>query len=381
MNRQKPLPSHCLTVTKYNELRGLLTAFADGAYEMVCVLGGPGLGKSEMIRRIMQQAAGPNGWGLIKGKHTPLDLYERFHRYRSVPVVLDDLDDLLRKTDNVLMLKCVCDSLPVKRVEWGSNHSAFQTELPKSFETISRVCLVSNDWNALDRNIGALHDRGVVVHFQPSAVEVHRELAGAGWFEDEEVFDFVGRHLYLISEPSFRFYKTAAAHKRAGLDWRDLTLRSIESAADPKLLLVAKLLVDDRHDLTPSPEQSRVQAFGKLGGGSKATYHRYKKELLTRRGEIRPADVDGIKLRPPTPDLHYTALLDRRDQIAQLGKIPNEDIVLAATNVDTAVSASDRIDELLERLQRATVAGDAEETARLRDEIRRLLGEKSDSDD
>ena len=61
MSRQKPLPSHCLTVSTYDELRKLLTAFANGAYELICVLGGPGLGKSEMIRRIMQQAAGPNG--------------------------------------------------------------------------------------------------------------------------------------------------------------------------------------------------------------------------------------------------------------------------------------------------------------------------------
>lgn len=189
MSRQKPLPSHCLAVSKYDELRKLLAAFANGTYELICVLGGPGLGKSEMIRRIMQQATGPNGWGLIKGKHTPLDLYQRLYRYRAVPVVLDDLDDLLRKPDNVMMLKCLCDTVPVKRLEWGSNHKAFGDELPKSFETISRVCLIANDWNALDRNIGALHDRGVVLHFRPSAVEVHRELAEAGWFDDEEVFD------------------------------------------------------------------------------------------------------------------------------------------------------------------------------------------------
>ena len=162
MSREKPLPKHCLTVPTYVELRNLLTAFAGGAYDLICVLGGPGLGKSEMIKRIMQQSVGPNGWGLIKGKHTPLDLYQRLHRYRSLPVVLDDLDDLLRKPDNVTLLKCLCDTLQVKRLEWGSNHSAFHSELPKSFETISRVCLISNDWNALDRNISALHDRGVV---------------------------------------------------------------------------------------------------------------------------------------------------------------------------------------------------------------------------
>ena len=294
MSRQKPLPSHCITVRTYPELRDLLTAFGNGSYDLICVLGGPGLGKSEMVKRIMQQSVGPVGWGLITGKHTPLDLYQRLHRYRSVPVVLDDLDDVLRKPDNVMMLKSLCDTMPVKRVEWGSNHAAFNSDLPKSFETISRVCLISNDWNALDRNIGALHDRGVVLLFQPSATEVHRELAGAGWFAEEEVFEFVGQHLYLVAEPSFRFYKTAAAHKRAGLDWRDLTLRGIESAADPKLLLLARILADNTYDAMPSPEQARVRAFGKLGGGSKATYYRCREELLSQRGTIDPADVGGI---------------------------------------------------------------------------------------
>ena len=381
MSRQKPLPSHCLAVQTYAELRSLLTAFSKGAYELICVLGGPGLGKSEMIRRIMQQAVGANGWGLIKGKHTPLDLYERLYRYHSRPVVLDDLDDLLRKTDNVMMLKCVCDSMPVKRVEWGSNHAVFHSELPKSFQSISRVCLISNDWNALDRDIGALHDRGVVLNFQPSAVEVHRELAEAGWFEDEEVFNFVGRHRYLVAEPSFRFYKTAAAHKGAGLDWRDLTLRSIESATDPKLLLVAKLLADSKYDAVPSPERARVQAFGKLGGGSKATYYRCKEELLSRRGKLTPADIGGIKLRPAQPDLHYAAMLDRRDQIAQQGKLLDGSLTAEVANAVADMPVVARIDDLLEQLQRATVAGDGEEVARMRNAIRRLVEEMSDSDE
>ena len=50
----------------------------------MCVLGGPGLGKSESLKRTMLQCVGSHGWGLIKGKHTPLDLYERLYRFRSM---------------------------------------------------------------------------------------------------------------------------------------------------------------------------------------------------------------------------------------------------------------------------------------------------------
>ena len=57
----------------------------------------------------------------VKGKHTPLDLYTRLHGFRPVPVVFDDLDDLIRKPENVMMLKCICETSPVKRVEWEAD--------------------------------------------------------------------------------------------------------------------------------------------------------------------------------------------------------------------------------------------------------------------
>lgn len=382
MAKQKPLPRHCLIVRTYAELRDLVTAFANGAYDLMCILGGPGLGKSETMKRIMQQTSGSHGWGLIKGKHTALDLYERLYRFRSVPVVLDDLDDLLRKPENVMLLKCLCDTTPVKRLEWGSKHSAFKGDLPKSFESISRVCLISNDWNALDRNISALHDRGIVLLFQPSVLEVHRELARSGWFSDEEVFDFIGRILFLVAEPSLRFYKTAVDHKQAGLDWQDLTLRTIESAADPKLILVARLLASPEYDDLPSPEAARVRAFNECGGGTKATYYRYKAELLARRGNLNQSEVSAIKLQPTKPDLMHLALLDRRNQIAQLRDVADDEFSQNCRTGadDTPKDNVDRLARLHEELEQAVAQEDYERAARLRDEIRRMIHDQRDAD-
>ena len=374
MPKKKPLPRHCLVVRRYDELRQLVRAFAQGMYELMCLLGGPGIGKSETVRRIMREVLGPTGWGLITGKHTPLDLYERLYRFRAVSILLDDLDDLLRRPDNVVMLKCLCETSPVKTVQWGSNHPIFNGNLPQSFESVSRLCLVANDWNYLDRNIAAVHDRGPVVFFQPNALEVHRELAEAGWFPDEEVFTFVGQNLFLVNEPSFRLYKAAYDHKRAGLDWRDITLRTLENCADPKLVLVAKLLSDQQYDALATPEAARVQAFAAEGGGSRATYFRYKNDLLARRGTFRASDVAAIKLRPSKPDLHYLALLERREQIEQLRDESDRDFPPPRPDSggDPPRGDAHRLSQLRREMQAAIAKEEYERAARLRDEIQQL---------
>ncbi len=184
-----------------------------------------GVGKSETVTRTLQAIRGASGWTMLKGKHTPLDLYARLYQSRSKPIVLDDLDGLLSDRNTTALLKCVCDTKPVKRVEWGSFHRAFNGRdghLPSGFESISRVCMLANDFHTLNANISAVQDRGVLSLFQPDAVELHREIAQAGWFDDEEVFDFIGHHLFLVARPSFRLYVTARNHKRSGLDWRGL---------------------------------------------------------------------------------------------------------------------------------------------------------------
>jgi hypothetical protein len=380
MNKRKPLPPHCLVVREYDELRSLILAFAKGAYQLMCIIGGPGLSKTETVTRTLREVLGPNGWGLIKGKHTELDLYQRLHHYRSVPVVLDDLDDLLRSAANVMLLKSVADTSPVKRVEWGSNHAAFANGLPKSFESVSRICMICNDWEKVSRNISAVYDRGLVILFQPSALEVHRELARGGWFTDEEVFQFIGTNLFLVTEPSFRFYLMAADHKKAGLDWRDLVLRTMESDANPKLILVARLLADPRYDAGPRPEAARVEAFKTMGGGSRAAYHRHQAELLARRGAIDPGEVPAIKLPPPKPDLHYLAQQERRQQIEQMGAADDADRDEPAANTGIANDA-DPIQHLRRKLQVAIDKEDYKLAAELRDQIRRIKEDPPPADE
>src|SRR5262249_10235392 len=135
--------------------------------------------------------------------------------------------------------------------------------VPPRFTTTSHVALIGNDWKTLNADVAALEDRGHVLLFEPTALEVHRQAAG--WVWDQEIFDFVAAHLHLIVQHSLRTYHQAWELKQAGLDWRQAVLsRFLTGAA----LAVARLKG------TPSftSEAARVRAFVQAGAGCRATY-------------------------------------------------------------------------------------------------------------
>jgi hypothetical protein len=46
-------------------------------------------------------------------------------------------------------------------------------EVPHQFSTTSRVAVVGNYWKTLNADVAALEDRGHVLLFEPTALEVH----------------------------------------------------------------------------------------------------------------------------------------------------------------------------------------------------------------
>ena len=111
--------------------------------------------------------------------------------------------------------------------------------IPRRFSTSSRVLIIANDWRTLNVNVSAVEDRGHLLVFEPTALEVH--LRTATWFWDQEVFDWIGTHLHLIERPSMRLYYAAWEQKQAGLEWRENLLARWLSG--PRLL-AAQLRAD-----------------------------------------------------------------------------------------------------------------------------------------
>ena len=258
-------------VTRYQQLERFVRAFADGHLNLLIVLGQPGLAKSQTVRRVVPDAC----W--IEGNATAFGVYTAAWHHRDRMMVLDDVDSLYAERNAVRLLKCLCQSDPVKRVAWQSASTALDKQgVPRAFETSSRVIIIANEWKTLNRNVAAVQDRGHVIRFEPTAAEIHREVGD--WFGDREIYDWFGRHLSLVVNPSMRQYVRAAELKAAGLDWRQMVL---QEALPEKTSLVAELKADERL----RTEADRVREFVRRGGGCRATYFNHARRL---RGRSRP---------------------------------------------------------------------------------------------
>jgi len=163
------------------------------------LVGAGGLAKSRSVRAVLSD--GEACW--IEGNATPFGMYAKLYRHRDQFVVIDDVDALYADRSGVRLLKCLCQTEEEKAVAWHSDARSLERQrIPREFITKSRVVIISNDWQTLNKNVAALQDRGHVILFQPSASEVHTQ-AGK-WFEDEEIYGWFAANLHRVREPSLR---------------------------------------------------------------------------------------------------------------------------------------------------------------------------------
>jgi hypothetical protein len=272
-----------IRLTRYADLEKIVHGFARGDLNLLILLGGPGLGKSRVLR---QATAGDACW--LEGNASAFGLYCQLWKHQNRPVVLDDLDGLYASRDGIRLLKCLTQTEPHKTVSWYTDAATLLREqIPQEFRTTTRVAIITNEWQTLNRNVAALQDRGHLVIFEPTTLEVHTRTSQ--WFWDQEIYDFVGERLHLIAEASMRHYLAAWELKQAGLDWRSLLLSRCLSG---RQLLVAQLKANPRY----ASEAERVQAFVAGGGGSRSTYFNLSKKL---RLPLRKAPRIRLKGQPP----------------------------------------------------------------------------------
>ena len=291
MSKSKRLPDYVLRIATYAELAQYAAAFARAHLNLLFLFGHPGLGKSRCVREAI---GGEVCW--IEGNASPFGIYTAAYEHRDQPIVLDDVDGLYRDRNGVRLLKSLCQTEPLKRLSWNSNAVALQQRgIPRDFTTRSRVVIIANEWKSLNADVAALEDRGHLLHFDPDPLEVHRHAAG--WFGDQEVFDWIGDRLHLVKQPSLRLYTLAAELKPAGLDWQAAVLsRCLTGAA----LEVARLKADARF----ATEEDRARAFVEAGHGCRATYFNHARKL---RGTPAPR----MRLQQASP-LSWLAFLHGR---------------------------------------------------------------------
>jgi len=266
MSRTNGSPRDAVMLRSYVDLDRHVRAFAEGHLSLLIVIGLPGLQKSTAIQQALSEEV---CW--LEGNATAFGLYCRLYESRNRPVVLDDVDELYTDKAAVRLLKSLCQTVRQKTVRWDSDARTLRSEeIPTHFVTTSRVIIIANQWRTLNENVAAIEDRGHVVVFEPASEEVHSRTAR--WFDDQEIFEFFGRHLHLIEKPSMRDYYKAAEKKRAGLDWRSALL---QRWLPPTTRIVAELVADDSY---PS-ETARIEAFQQRTGQVRSQYFYHKRKL------------------------------------------------------------------------------------------------------
>jgi hypothetical protein len=202
------------------------------------------------------------------------------------------------------LLKALAQTERTKTLGWHTAAPALHREgVPRQFTTTSRVALVGNDWKTLNADVAALEDRGHVLVFEPTALEVHRHAAR--WFWDAEIFDFVANHLHLIAQHSLRTYRQAWELKQAGLDWQQGVLcRCLTGTA----LIVAQL----KANRSFGSEAARARAFVQAGAGCRATYFHHAHKLRPLAGTPKIALTQTTPPADALPNADYLDQLRRR---------------------------------------------------------------------
>ncbi len=220
----------------------------------------------------------------VDGNATAFGVYCAAFMHQDEPIVLDDVDALYRDANGIRLLKQLCQSESSRLLGWYSDPQYLERRgMPRTFTTSSPVAIIANRWSTMNADVAALEDRGHMIVFDPSPMEIHQQAAL--WFDDQEVFDFVSEHLHLMTSHSFRTYLLALELKKAQMDWKRTILSRFLSGP---LLLVAQLKADPAF----KSEAERVRAFREIGGGGRSSYFKYARRLC-------PTAVDGgVRFHP-----------------------------------------------------------------------------------
>ena len=271
------LPRESISLTSYAKLELYLQKFASGALGLVLLLGRPGTGKSESIRRALSISTThepeprhfPGRVLHVEGHMQPFGLYRQLWEHRDLPVVLDDLDRLYADPDCVRLLKPLCDTVRRRRLHWLTNLTMNEGDVPPSFTTTSSVILIANEWRSLNPNVRALEDRAIILHFDPPSSEVHGKVGE--WFDDDEVYQYLAKVMTAVPDISMRHYVKGSQLRRAGLaDGRASLLQMVAPNPHDACMIAVQTDPDLRS------EEERAERYVEITQCHRATYFRRK---------------------------------------------------------------------------------------------------------
>jgi len=130
--------------TRFKYVENLASMVINGHQPSVLLTGGPGIGKTYLIRKQLKVAGLSNeDYVIASGHSTPLGLYQLLHDHRDELIIFDDCDSVFRDDIAVNILKAALDSYDARFISWHSS-KAEQMELERCFEFTGRIIFISN---------------------------------------------------------------------------------------------------------------------------------------------------------------------------------------------------------------------------------------------
>jgi hypothetical protein len=276
--RNPRIPDGAEVVRTYAEYGQFVESFFRGHYQLLILVGRPGLSKSFEFEQRLGRAG-----HLIRGWAAPLQAYIEAYRHRNKLLVFDDAEVLWKRPGGRILIRSLAEHRSRKHVQWRSTTRELSSQgIPQSFTTTSKVAIIANRFvfGAEDEREAVL-DRAHLVYFDPTPLEVHTRVAD--WYWDQTIFDHIGERLHMLDEVSARTYIKAWERRMADGDWKKL----IEETYCHKstTLLVQALEFDPRFETV----DQRLRHFTQTSGMCRATYFNIKRRLRDNE-QLRPID-------------------------------------------------------------------------------------------
>jgi hypothetical protein len=259
--------------------------FKNGNADLLIIESKGGLGKSRFLEQVMSEEP----YLRILSHISPMEMFILGYKYRNLPILIDDVDGLLRSDDVISLLKMFCETITSKEIAWLTTHNLLnQQGIPLRYETKSKVCILTNDFKELTKKISALKDRGWHIEFKPSDEEIlskMKEIIATtdkeiSYEEKLEVFNLIKQYSKFCEFSLRTFVKGLFLYKECKdkeIDWKNILLNDLK--INPKLILTNDLL--NRF----SDEKERIEEWEKKGY-SKRSYYNYKNVLVQKCSHI-----------------------------------------------------------------------------------------------
>ncbi len=106
----------------FEDLDDLVRMVASNIQPSLLITGMAGIGKTYMVEQVLKGMLGSEGnkWVHVKGKLSPLGMYQTFFLNKTKLIVFDDADSVFSNQDTINMLKAALDSYDKRTISWIS---------------------------------------------------------------------------------------------------------------------------------------------------------------------------------------------------------------------------------------------------------------------